>query len=111
LRITLLSKIDSAASNYSQWAAADCRPKSIGGHTNEKDIPDHSNSAAIGGLGGCTEHIEFTQQLTVNNTQYINISFFNFIQSIHNNSRHKFNHKPELGDFNFNLERQFIHYH
>ncbi len=50
---------------------------------NEKAVPDHSNSAVVGGLGGCSEHIDFTQQLT-DNTQHNTISFNNFTQPIDN---------------------------
>lgn len=71
-------------------------------HTNEKDVFDHSSSAAIGGLGGCTEHIEFTQQSSINNTEH-DSSVFNFIRSIHH-SGHKLNYNSDHHNFNHEFE-------
>lgn len=75
---------------------------------NEKGIPDHSNSAAIGGLGGCTEHIEFAQQSAINNTKHVIVSFLNFTQSI-NNPGHEFNHHSDHNNANHaNFDGQFV---
>ena len=86
---------------------------------NEKAVSDHSNSVAIGGLGGCTEHIKFAQ-LPVNHTQFHNIAFnhagsinntkhldlaFNLIGPV-NHSGHQHQHDSDhYDDFDYQLKR------
>jgi hypothetical protein len=121
------SKSNSAASNYSvgrSYLLAEC----IGG-TNEKGIFDHSNPAAIGGLGGCTEHID-TQFAVVNqyakhtinisivdNTRhnefpinsFLNVAVLNFAKPAIDNSGHDLNHDHDDADHS-DIQQQFIVY-
>jgi hypothetical protein len=95
---------------------------------NEKGIPDYSDPAAIGGLGGCTEHIDFTQfaavnkldRLTINISiihdtrnespikSFFNVAVLNYAEPATDNSGHDFKPVDVLNPEQSDIERQFI---